>query len=92
MGKFQPVGNGRGITDYRSNCIANQQNARQIGASIGSEYRHALVHNTDSILAAQHKHNVAAQREACAACPLCRQRSGIENSGVLASIMKMLFG
>ena len=90
--KFTPVGNGRGITNYESNCIMNQKMAQTLGAQNGQQYRSVLMHDTSSIMSEQKRKNAKNHENACVACPLCNNQYGTQKPGFLATLANMLFG
>lgn len=92
MGKFQPVGGGRGITDYRSNCIANQQMAQNLGAQNGQQYRDILMHQSGLIMSEQQRKNKKNHKNACVACPLCNTEYGTQQPNLLQKLAKMILG
>lgn len=85
MGGFMPAGY-NGITDYRSNCIANQQLAHRMGSMSGQDYRHNLMNQSQTIMEEQKQQNARKHQNACVACPSSNQ------PGIFQRVMRALFG
>lgn len=90
MGKFNAPGVGRGITDYRSNSIINQQMAEQYRAADPQQFRQVLVNQTNQIMADETRRSTNKHKNSCVACPLCQKK--LQSPGILASLAKMIFG
>lgn len=89
MGRFVAGLGLNSITDYRTNCVANDHMSRQLNAQGGQEYRHKLVNNAEKIAARRERINRENHKRSCAACPLCRKE---KDEGVLQKIYNFLFG